>query len=77
VDIRRWRNARAVPLMLGPLVGLLAVAEEGLTNAEIPARMYLGEATLKTHLSRILVKLGLKTRVRAVVFAYRNGLVRG
>lgn len=47
----------------------------GRTNAEIAAEMYLGEATVKTHLSRVLTKLGLRDRVHLVVFAYEAGLV--
>ncbi len=48
----------------------------GLTNAEIAATMYLGEATVKTHVGRVLAKLQARDRVQAVIAAYDSGLVR-
>ncbi|WP_132991653.1 response regulator transcription factor [Gordonia zhaorongruii] len=54
---------------------ILVCAAKGLSNAEIARDEYLSEATVKTHISRILAKLGLRDRVQLVVYAYEHDLV--
>ena len=81
--IQRFGASRPVAPSSGAALGTLTRREidvlrdvaRGMSNAEIAADLFIAETTVKTHVARLLMKLGLRDRVQVVVFAYESGLI--
>lgn len=75
VDARRQGTPSDVEGLTEREREVLLHLARGRSNAEMAAELFLGEATIKTHVSNVLMKLGVRDRIHAVIWAYENGVV--
>ena len=74
VRLPRPETPQAVDELTARELDIFRLIAEGLSNAEISERLYIGDTTVKTHVTHILQKLGLRDRVQAVVLAHQTGI---
>ncbi len=78
--VRDGRQSREPPPVLDELtpreLEILQLVARGLSNSEIADQLVVSSTTIKTHVARVLMKLALRDRIQAVVFAYENGVIR-